>query len=240
MNAKALVRRLLNNLHLDLSKNLKYDRLTTAVMKKVIRRDSNCIDIGCHEGEVLQVILSLAPAGRHHAFEPLPSYFEKLKGKYGQKVELHGLALSDKSGETKFQYVINAPAFSGIKKRSYLVDEADIEEITVPLGKLDDIIPQGERIDFIKIDVEGGELDVIRGGRRILKECRPVVIFEFGKGAADHYGTTAEDIWSEFSEAALSLYTLDAFLKGQADMELDELRSHFDKGSEYYFIAAPA
>ena len=79
MNYKNAIRSLLNLLHLDLTKNLEYDRLTKAIMKQEIRPSSNCIDIGCHKGEMLEILLRLAPSGQHYAFEPLPFMFKDLK-----------------------------------------------------------------------------------------------------------------------------------------------------------------
>ena len=40
---------------------------------KILRNDSNAVDIGCHMGEMLAEFCSLAPMGRHIAFEPIPS-----------------------------------------------------------------------------------------------------------------------------------------------------------------------
>ena len=52
MNIKNIIRGALNLLHIDLTKNLEYDRLTNAIMKKVLKVDSNCVDVGCHKGEI--------------------------------------------------------------------------------------------------------------------------------------------------------------------------------------------
>lgn len=45
---KDIIREILISLHLDLTKNLKYDRLTRKIFKKYIKKDNNCIDVGCH------------------------------------------------------------------------------------------------------------------------------------------------------------------------------------------------
>ena len=83
--------------------------------------------------------------------------------------------------------VKNAPAYSGLNKRRYDTSTPDIEEIKVKLGVLDEIIPKDVVIDFIKIDVEGGEFGVLKGAQHLLKKHKPVIVFECGMGASDYY-----------------------------------------------------
>ena len=197
---KNTIREILIFLHLDLTKNLKYDRLTKKILKKHLKRDSNCIDVGCHKGEILDLMLCYAPDGKHYAFEPIPYLFNNLKTKYkNKKVEIFPYALSDNSGESTFQLVKNAPAYSGIKKRRYDISNPDIEEIKVTLKTLDEIIPADEQIHLIKIDVEGGEFGVLKGAKDLLKKNKPTIIFECWKGGSDYYGTTPNDLYDFIS-----------------------------------------
>lgn len=71
--------------------------------------------------------------------------------------------------------VKNAPAYSGIKRRRYNVQHPDIQEINVGLRRLDDVIPENVMVNFIKIDVEGGEFDVLKGAERLLKGVNPLL-----------------------------------------------------------------
>src|SRR6187402_2560044 len=118
---KDTIRKSLNALHLDLTRNLKYDRLTKDVIAKALKKNSNAIDVGCHKGEILDLILKNAPDGKHFAFEPIPDFYDALKIKYAGRCEVFSYALSDAPGKTTFNYVRNAPAYSGIKKRAYAV-----------------------------------------------------------------------------------------------------------------------
>ena len=238
MGIKNTIRLLLNFLHLDLTKNLKYDRLTKLIMKKVINNSSNCIDVGCHKGEILDEILKYSPSGTHYGFEPLPHMFKNLFEFYGETTNILPYALSNKSGDSTFQFVKNAPAYSGIHKREYEVENAEIDEINVKLKKLDDIIPPYLIIDFIKIDIEGGEYDVLKGAVELLKRCKPYIIFEFGLGASDFYGTKPEEIFNFLNkEIGLKISNLDAFIKDQSALELDEFKDLYNSNKEYYFIA---
>ncbi len=238
MNFKDLIRSTLNYLHLDLTKNLEYDRLTNKVMKRYLKSDSNCIDVGCHKGEILDLILKYAPKGEHYAFEPIPALYDQIKSKYGDKVNAFPYALSNKKGNATFHFVKNAPAYSGLKKRKYAVENPDIEEIEVELCTLDSLIPAEAKIDLIKIDVEGAELGVLQGSINTIKKNKALVIFEFGLGASDFYNTTPKDIYTLLvEEAGLKIYTLSDWLSEKNALDYDAFSQLFSSNKEYYFLA---
>lgn len=237
MSVKDKMRSLLNYVHLDITQNLKYDRLTKKIIKENVLLDSNCIDIGCHKGEILEIILSQSPNGTHFAFEPLPSFYSELVKKFKNKATIFPYALSDKSGETEFHFVKNAPAYSGIQKRKYAVQEPDIEKIKVQVKKLDEVIPGNVKIDFIKIDVEGGEFDVLKGGVELLKKSKPLLIFEFGKGASDFYNVKPSELFLFLSEMNYSIYTLDNFVSEAEAFDKESFERAYEKNKEYYFVA---
>ena len=62
-----------------LSKGDYDDMVSEFVMRDVLKADSNCVDIGCHLGDVLESMLRFAPNGVCFAFEPLPKLFEHLQ-----------------------------------------------------------------------------------------------------------------------------------------------------------------
>ena len=240
VDIKNYARSVLNFLHLDLTKNLQYDRLTKKVMHEVLQPDSNCIDIGCHKGELLDTILRMAPSGTHYGFEPLPHLYERLKDRYEGRASILPYALSDETGESTFQFVRAAPAYSGIRKRKYLTDNPDIEEIDVELKTLDDVIPQDLPIGFIKIDVEGGEFAVLKGGRNLLRKYKPTIVFEFGLGASDYYGTTPEDLYEFLSDdIGLHIALLHTYLDRQPPFTLEQFKRVYKAGEDYYFVAYP-
>jgi FkbM family methyltransferase len=235
-----IIRSLLNFLHLDLTKNLEYDRLTKSIMKNSISRQSNCIDVGCHKGEILEVIISLAPKGKHFAFEPIPVLFQQLELKYKGKATIYPYALSDANGTSTFQFVKNAPAYSGIQKRKYDTATPDIEQINVEIKTLDSLIPPDTKIDLIKIDVEGGEYGVLKGGLQLLKKWKPVVIFESGLGASDYYGTKPDELYRFLTvDVGLAVSTLKSYIKKGTALSQKEFETHFNNNTEYYYVAHP-
>jgi FkbM family methyltransferase len=238
MIIKNIIRSVLNFLHFDLTKNLEYDRLTKAIMKKHINHNSNCIDVGCHKGEILDIMIKYSKSGKLFAFEPIPDLYNLLKNGFGERVAIYPFAVSDKSGSTKFQYVKNAPAYSGINKRSYAIENPDIQEINVEKTTLDEIIPADVKIDFIKIDVEGGEFGVLKGAKKILLKYKPIVIFESGLGASDYYGTQPEELYSYVvTQLGLEISTLKGFINKEKSLAIADFVNNYRNKKEYYFIA---
>jgi FkbM family methyltransferase len=235
---KRTARGILNALHIDLTRNLEYDRLTKLIIKKYIEKTSNCIDIGCHKGEILDLFLKYAVEGKHFAFEPIPDFFHELKTRYKDKCEILPFALGEKNETTVFNYVKNDPAYSGIKKRRYDIKNPEIEKIDVQVKKLDDVIPKNICIDLIKIDVEGAEFMVLKGARKIIQRCKPMIIFEFGLGASDYYGTTPEDIFTFFdNDTELSIYNLRDWIKKKKPLNKEKFINTYRQNSDYYFVA---
>lgn len=238
MRIKDLTRETLMFFHLDLTQNLKYDRLTKVIIKQHLKPDSNCIDVGCHKGEILDMMLKCAPKGHHFAFEPIPYLYNTLAQKFKDLATIYPYALADEKGATSFNLVKNAPAYSGLKQRHYDIENPEIEVINVEVETLDGLLGDA-KIDFIKIDVEGGEFGVLKGARNLLKNNLPTILFECGKGASDYYGTHPADIFSYLTEeTGLRVFTLDAFIKNGKALSLNEFVDCFDNAKEYYYVAS--
>ena len=134
-----------------------YDIQTQKIIKRVLKENGNAVDVGCHVGEIMDLMYNAAPQGNHFGIEPIPSYASFLKDKYATKnnVHIYHLALSEKEGKTTFNYVKSNPAYSGIKARKFDRASEKVEVIEVDLARLDDILPKNLPINLIKIDVKG-------------------------------------------------------------------------------------
>lgn len=240
-NVKNTLRKILFKLGIDLTQNQVYDRLTQKIMRKILKVDSNCIDIGCHKGEMMDEMIKNSPQGRHFGFEPIPEYYKFLQKKYESNgsIMIYNKALSQENGKTSFTWVKNAPAFSGIKERSYLIKNPDIEKIEVEMIRLDSLLDVLPTIKLMKIDVEGAELMVLNGSVNLINRDRPVVIFEFGLGASDHYGTTHEEMFRFFDDRNYGIYTLNNFIKHPVHLSGKGFENLYLNKKEYYFIASP-
>jgi FkbM family methyltransferase len=203
------------------------------VLDEVLRPDSSALDVGCHEGAVLAEIVRLAPAGRHVAWEPLPELCARAAARFPD-VDVRCAALSDRAGERDFVHVTTLPGWSGFRARAYPGSQS-IETIRVRTERLDDALPSGFAPAFLKIDVEGAELEVLRGGLETIARHRPVVVFEHGAGSADHYGTAPAEVWELLDGAGLRVSGLD----GAGPFSLAEFEDEFARAERVNFVARP-
>ncbi len=235
------IKTIANFFHIYITKNQLYDRQTQLVLHKILKKDSNCIDVGCHKGEVLDQMLQFAYEGRHFGFEPIPDLFKGLQKKYeaDERVTIFDSALSDESGSFQFNYVVSNPSYSGLRKRDYDRPTETDTQIQVRTERLDSVLPDQVPVDFIKIDVEGAEFFVLQGAKQLIRREKPHIVFEFGMGAANHYEVQPADIYLFFSDLNMGINTLGGFLEGKNPFDVNAMNEQYSRRKNYYFIAYP-
>lgn len=195
---------------------------------------SNCIDIGCCVGNVLSEIVRIAPFGRHIAYEPLPAFAAGLRERFPQ-VDVRESAVADFVGETEFHHVSTRPTVSGLDVRP-LPGRTRVEMIRVRVESLDTSIPSDYAPDFIKIDVEGAEARVIRGGLGLISSTRPTIVFEHSRKWAPHSGTGPDEVFELLCDmAGMRIFDLD----GTGPYDLTAFRAAFERGRQSNFAALP-
>jgi FkbM family methyltransferase len=214
----------------------EYDKQTIRVMKRILNKNSNCVDIGCNRGIILRVITRIAPNGYHYAFEPIPELYQYLV-RHFPKVQVYKCALWDSKGEKTFQYIINNPPLSGFEK---IVLYEPAVEIKVETKPLDMVIPESVPIHFMKIDVEGAEFQVLKGANRTINKHRPVIVFEFNLNAFNYYDTGPEDIYGFLvNECNMRISLMERWLKGEPSFNREEFSEQIHNGINGYFMAYP-
>lgn len=131
------------------------------LMAAVLEHDSVCVDAGAHRGAVLELIVRFAPDARHVAFEPIPQLADELRERFAG-VDVHQAALSDTVGSVTFQFFPEHADSSGIQPLAHLSEATPVD---VPTTTLDETLGDAGPVRFLKIDVEGAELAMIRGGK---------------------------------------------------------------------------
>jgi FkbM family methyltransferase len=187
---------------------------------------------------VLKDIVAIAPHGQHIAFEPLPELAERLRVKF-PGVTVVQQAVSDRVGQSTFQHVTNSPAYSGLQRRVY--DRAvEIEEITVERVRLDDVIRQDLEVALIKLDIEGGEYDALKGGVDTIRRCRPILVFEASIGSTGAYGVEPDALYFLITQTlGYRLATMSDWFRGIPGYDQATFRQNWYDGPEFYFIAYP-
>jgi FkbM family methyltransferase len=178
------------------------------VIERLVKPSSNCIDVGCHYGTTLSAFCRRAPSGRHLAFEAIPQKARFLRRKFPE-VEIREVALSDEPGRAAFYVRCGATGFSSLGRPM----GGQVAEIEVECARLDDVAPSDRSFDMLKVDVEGAELPVFRGGRQTILQHRPAILFECGPGGPPSFGYSPSELY-DFVEGQLhySVFFLKDFL----------------------------
>jgi FkbM family methyltransferase len=154
------------------------DAKLTAICRRFVRPGDVALDIGANLG-VITLLLSrlVGPSGRVHAFEPQPRMVELLRRSLERNerrnVMVHDVALGARDAEMALTLCEgNAGAAS-------LVRSVGAKTLRVPVRTLPAYLVAEKRVRFVKIDVEGYELEVLEGARPWIEVSPPdVILFE--------------------------------------------------------------
>ena len=170
-------------------------------------------DVGANIGGYTEAFLNTMPNSSVFAFEPSSSAQKSLKTRFnGQtKVEIIPIALGKENSRLNLYSDRSESGLASLTKRRVQHFGIEMNYIeSVQCRKLDDwIIERGVYPDFIKIDVEGHELDVLSGAVSCLSKVR-VVQFEFG-GCNIDTRTFFQDFWYFFANYGYSMYRITPF-----------------------------
>jgi FkbM family methyltransferase len=165
-----------------------------AVLAGALRGEGTFIDVGTNRGQVLREAVRIAPRGNHVAFEPIPALAAEVAREF-PRVDCRTKALGARAELTEFCYFRQLDGWSGLRRRPEISDSrGDPEFISVEVSTLDAELA-GVRPSVVKIDVEGAEVAVLEGGRAVLGETRPLIIFEHVYEAAALYGAAPGAPW---------------------------------------------
>jgi FkbM family methyltransferase len=222
--------------HPELRELYRESKRAKTLLERTITPGMNCIDIGCHIGSVLHEIIRLSPGGRHIAVEPLPYKVERLRRKY-PRVDVQQVALGEEDSTVEFYYNPRNSGFSGLRGDG----QVGSTTLRVECKRLDDIVPPGVRIGFIKMDVEGGEYAVFLGARRVLSESHPVVLFECTRSGLEAFGFRPAQIFSFLvDEQGYRVYLLKDWLSGGSPVDLPRFEGSMTYPFQAFnFVAAP-
>ncbi|MVM31116.1 FkbM family methyltransferase [Spirosoma sp. HMF4905] len=147
----------------------------------IIRNDNPvCFDIGANRGQTIQLLQDCFRDPIIHSFEPSSATFATLASQsFGSRVQLHQLALGEQTGVAEFRNYTQSELSSFLpmnadKSENIFAEEELILTESVQVDTLDSFCSaQGiEQIDLLKIDTQGFELPVLRGGVDLFKKKR--------------------------------------------------------------------
>ena len=184
----------------------EYDPPTSRVIRKFLQEGCVAADIGANVGALTMLMAKVVGKdGVVLAVEPGPPIFSRLvknlewNPKIKSRVRTVQLGLSDSKGELYWHEDPKNRGNAGL---------LDGYGIPVDVITLDELVSRENvrRLDFVKIDVEGMELEVIKGGTRTFQEYKPVIYYETLTAFRQQRGF---DIFAEIAKILQSMdYTL--------------------------------
>ncbi|WP_428386638.1 FkbM family methyltransferase [Mucisphaera sp.] len=187
-----------------------------AFYKAFLKPCMTAFDVGANRGEVTRRFAKLVGTGGYvHAFEPCAATYQRLRQRFdGPPVQLHHMAIGETVGQAKLNVydeehdTWNTLANRPLEDYGINVRPQSIEE--VPVTTLDRFCEEHDiqRIDLLKIDIEGAELQALRGARGLMQEKRiGVILFEFGQTTFD-MGNTPDEFISLLDDCGYQLGNL--------------------------------
>lgn len=155
-----------------------YEKHITDLIKRKLPKNGVFVDVGANIGCHTLIISKIAK--KVIAIEPVEMIRNRLLANLKlndiNNVIIEPTFISDYIGMTSF--FLPKENISGQELGSFSKNENSGEEIKVPVITLDELLKNEERIDFIKIDVEGHSKQVISGAKEIIKKFNPFIIYE--------------------------------------------------------------
>jgi FkbM family methyltransferase len=161
----------------------KFEPDNVAFLKVLCDEDSRVLDAGANIGMTALALSQICPRGQIAAIEPLPRSFNYLRRNVSEagaaNLKIFNFALGNSEGSVLMQGHSSNYACSFIAD-NYKIATSDHFSQEVPLRRLDEAFSELslDRLDFMKVDVEGFELEVFRGAKEILNSYKPIVFLE--------------------------------------------------------------
>ncbi len=174
----------------------------TDLARKTIKKGWIVLDAGANFGWYASHFSKyVGDEGRVLAFEPIPSTFKELE----DNIELNHVtnailvnqALGSQEGEADFFVPRQFRGSGGTSQYNYFGDKVSVKITTLDAAMT---VHRMERLDFIKADIEGGELGLLLGGRKTIERFHPHISMEVEGWHTERFGYKPKDIFSLLSE----------------------------------------
>jgi FkbM family methyltransferase len=189
----------------------------------ILRFSPNCdalIDVGANRGSFTELFIRINEDCKKYLFEPIPELFNYLNSnlKKLNNIKIFNYAVSDSIAESKFHVAANDGQSSsllpiGERHRIAAPHALELNQIEVKVATLDSLL-DGEKFEnaFLKIDVQGAELQVLLGAMNTLKRTNAVHI-EVSIQSLYDGDTIGYEIWKILHHAGFTLYGMDPWFR---------------------------
>jgi FkbM family methyltransferase len=196
---------------LQVPNELGADAETGRVLRWLLAEGDTFVDVGANHGSFSIVAAALVgPRGRLYAIEPQPVLARlvdrSLAANAPCRFDVLPVACGDGAGTVRLYVPRDTSGAAGLFPGFSATSAHRV--LAVPLRRLDDLLAGAGlpgRV-VLKLDVEGNELAVLRGARRLIREARPRVILEMNPHSLESVGTSIERLRGELLELGFTDY----------------------------------
>jgi FkbM family methyltransferase len=209
------------------------DRGEVKFLKKLLQPEHVFIDVGGNVGVFSLLAAKRVSKGQVHVFEPSPFHLKKLKANVKRNdysnILIHpfGLFSSECVSKLYFPAIVYGLQNTGMASQFPFATDVALEE-TVRCVTLDGYaMNRGfKRIDVMKIDVEGAELDVLEGARRCIRKWRPHVVMEVSREHVERAGRKVDEVIDFWRSMGYAIARIDHDGKLSPISDQREFRAH--------------
>jgi FkbM family methyltransferase len=180
-----------------LSGKIWEEKLYTDIFKKYIKENITIIDCGAYVGSHTILLSKLNSNNNVIGFEMMPEHY---------KILVDNIKLNDLGNVITFNAALNDNlGILELPKQNYNVENANLgftvlnsekSDIKIPALTLDYIIPfinESKPVQFIKMDVEGHEINCLNGSKKLIEKFKPLILIEIWQNIYDNF--IKNDIW---------------------------------------------
>lgn len=193
-----------------------YEPNEFALLDRVLRPGMTALDAGANEGTYTVFLAArVGPKGRVLAVEPSPRELARLRANLALNDAVHvtvvAAALAERQGEAALkladarhagQNTLGGFIYPEVTESGHLIVPATTIDMLAETQRLD-------RLDVIKLDVEGAELAALAGAAHVLEAYRPLLLLEASDAALRWQGGSLEALLDRLGEAGYLLYRFD-------------------------------
>ncbi len=179
-----------------------YSRDVLITLQKFLKPGMTTIDAGSNIGEISVFLAKhVGPTGKFWAFEPMPGLADRIRQHKSLndlvQLEVCNAGLGHETSELSIYSSANYHGeFNSGMATLFPSVERNIRIGSAPIVRLDDFIQEQaiQRVDLMKIDIEGAELSMLRGAEETLRRSRPVIILEINEETSESAGYSGADL----------------------------------------------
>lgn len=186
-----------------------YEKSTNDLLKKFVKKGDVVIEAGANNGSETLLLSKLVQHGRVYAFEPIPHVYNRLNfnvqlNEMNDNIILSQLAIGEENKTVTFN--VFPKDFENQGMSSKYSENSRTTKLDVKQVKLDTFVQEMgiTKIDFLKMDIQGAEIDLIKGGYESISKFKPIIFTE----AAEEY-LNIESLYSLLFELKYNIFLIE-------------------------------